>query len=228
MESSHIVLLLDKSASMMSQKSATIRAVNAMVAKQKELAGDRGSAIMFEVVTFDTEVKFGESHPLVEFPTFVDYTPSGGTALYDAIGMTLDKFRDETDVVMVIATDGQENSSCHYNQLLTNKMIAEFKTKKEWTFIYLAEGPGTFAQGTDIGFRDSYGTANVHVECLSMCLGAGQFNESLSQAVKGQKMNLNYTTQQRTPKKPEAPAPSSPKQTKKQRDVFVYKKLNKI
>ena len=56
-----------------------------------------------------------------------DYIPSGTTALYDAIGDTVNWFKNEKDVLMVIVTDGADNASKKYTRRDIENMIEEKK-----------------------------------------------------------------------------------------------------
>jgi len=75
------------------------------------------------------------------------YNPSGMTALYDAIGNSIKRIRktaeneiknDEATVVVVIMTDGHENSSTEYSYSQIQSMIKELESSENWTFSYLS------------------------------------------------------------------------------------------
>ncbi|HEX5151289.1 MAG TPA: vWA domain-containing protein [Parafilimonas sp.] len=74
------------------------------------------------------------------------YHPGGSTALYDAIGMTTGELNksigDElagglATVVVVIITDGYENSSRYFNGVQIKSTIKELEATGKWTFSYL-------------------------------------------------------------------------------------------
>jgi hypothetical protein len=74
------------------------------------------------------------------------YNPSGSTALYDAIGMTTRKLNenigtelisDIATAVVVIITDGYENSSRQFDLAQIKSMIRELEATGKWTFSYL-------------------------------------------------------------------------------------------
>ncbi|OLY90718.1 von Willebrand factor type A domain-containing protein [Cnuella takakiae] len=74
------------------------------------------------------------------------YQPDGTTALYDAIGQTIQQLqghmnaesgKSDTKTVVVILTDGHENASREYSFPLIRKMIAELEATGKWTFSYL-------------------------------------------------------------------------------------------
>lgn len=74
------------------------------------------------------------------------YSPNGCTALYDAIGLTVQKLNERIELeliadlataVVVVITDGYENSSRHFNLTQTKSMIQELEASGKWTFSYL-------------------------------------------------------------------------------------------
>jgi hypothetical protein len=74
------------------------------------------------------------------------YQPNGSTALYDAIGMTTRKVNEDigteliSDIataVVVIITDGYENSSRQFDLAQIKSMIRELEATGKWTFSYL-------------------------------------------------------------------------------------------
>ena len=66
-----------------------------------------------------------------------DYTPCGGTPLYDAIGTAISKLNAQTsehdNVLVTIITDGEENSSLEYSLRMIKTLIDKMK-KQGWTF----------------------------------------------------------------------------------------------
>lgn len=71
-----------------------------------------------------------------------EYSPSGCTALYDAMGFSLtalekevDKYEDAIGLVTVI-TDGEENSSVEYSGKAIYELVERLK-KKGWTFAFM-------------------------------------------------------------------------------------------
>lgn len=65
------------------------------------------------------------------------YTPRGGTPLYDAIGKGIAKLNaittEDDNVLVTIITDGEENCSREYNLKMINTLITKLK-KQNWTF----------------------------------------------------------------------------------------------
>merc|ERR1712080_491848 len=84
-----------------------------------------------------------------------DYKPTNCTALYDAIGDTLETYKEEDDNSCCIITDGEENSSRKFDRKKVFSMITEYEDKKNWIFTYLAANQDAFAVGSSFGMRNA-------------------------------------------------------------------------
>lgn len=141
-----LVFILDKSGSMSGLESDTIGGFNSMLAKQKALEGK----CLITTVLFDNEYEL--LHDRIEIQAVnqiseEEYFVGGSTALLDAIGKTINKignaqkntvaeYRAE-NILFVIITDGQENSSRKYSMKQIKEMIEHQKSKYNWEFIFL-------------------------------------------------------------------------------------------
>jgi hypothetical protein len=74
-----------------------------------------------------------------------NYVPDGGTALYDAIGQTVlhleEAYARQSDVpttfVIVVLTDGYENSSNLFNLQQIRSLIQRLEATEKWTFSFI-------------------------------------------------------------------------------------------
>lgn len=177
-----IVIVLDESGSMMCIRDQIIKSINDLILEQKQI---RERPATFTLVKFSDNVSRTITNRLltnVQALSYSDYDPSGSTALYDAIGSTIDWFRNEKDVLMVIVTDGQENASKKYTRLQINKMIDEKKEKNNWTYVYLSSDLNTEIQGNNMGLQQSHYTSNCCVQQNNF----GKFiGKSLNSAITG-------------------------------------------
>lgn len=68
---------------------------------------------------------------------WTDYSPSGGTPLYDAMGMAISKLNAQTsdadNVLVTVITDGEENCSKEWTLKMVRTMIEKLK-QRNWTF----------------------------------------------------------------------------------------------
>lgn len=159
-----IVIVLDESGSMAPIKSQIIKSINDLISEQQSIE-ERPAT--FTLVKFNDHInRVMTNKPLknVHRLDYSDYNPTGSTALYDAIGNTVEWFRNEKDVLLVIVTDGQENASTKYNRHQINQMIDNKKIQNNWSYVYLSSDLSTEIQGNNIGLQRSSYSANCQVE----------------------------------------------------------------
>ena len=141
-----LVFLLDKSGSMHGLEKDTIGGCNALLEKQKAIAGEcRITTVLFDhrYRLLHDRIDLGGVRPLTER----DYTVGGSTALLDAIGRTIQKidaaqenttedFRAQR-ILFVIITDGAENASRIYSAEMVKALIERQKRRYGWEFLFL-------------------------------------------------------------------------------------------
>lgn len=149
-----IVMVLDRSGSMDSIGKATVDGINSFIKEQKAA---KGEAFM-TLAQFDNEYEvtykerpINEVQDLILGETFV---PRATTALYDAIGRTINELKTEDDVVFVIVTDGMENASREFKQSDIFEKI-EAKKKEGWTFLFLAANQDAMKTGAGFGISSN-------------------------------------------------------------------------
>ncbi len=155
-----LVVVLDKSGSMGAVVNDAIGGFNTFLKAQQEAPGEA----KITVVQFDTVLEFYATNADVKSVQPLDnksYVPRGSTALYDAVGETIDKTGQrlasmkENDrpskVIFAILTDGEENSSKEYSGAQVKKAIEHQREKYNWDFIFLAAGEGAFKEANAIG-----------------------------------------------------------------------------
>jgi hypothetical protein len=145
--------VVDKSGSMSGLENQTIEGFNTQLNTIKELKKENQnneyivSVTFFEHVVID-QIKFGkvEDIPLLNRD---NYIPGTSTSLLDAIGFSIQsieqKFQkeineDEASVVMVILTDGEENSSKSFTYEEISAKIEILTTTNKWLFTFLGAG----------------------------------------------------------------------------------------
>lgn len=138
------LIILDESGSMMSIKKEAIDSVNETVQTIRSAEKKNEDQEHFvSLVTFNDNVKtIYDCIPAVEVKEFTDmtYRPDCCTALYDAMGMSLNALRTkvaENDRVLVtVVTDGYENASKEYTVEAIKALVDELK-KQGWIFAYI-------------------------------------------------------------------------------------------
>ena len=149
--STEIVCVIDRSGSMDSIKGDAIGGFNNFLNEQKKLPG----AVNMTIIQFDNEYMImcsGKPIAEVEPLTEKTYQPRGSTALLDAIGRSISEVnqRNPEKAIIVILTDGQENSSNEYTKQGIKLMIAECE-KKGWVVIYLSAHSDAFKDAHSVG-----------------------------------------------------------------------------
>lgn len=142
----HVAIVLDKSGSMAGTKNQTINGFNEQIQQIKKNAED--GKFLVSLVTFDSDVyehfwdqdvnEIAEANPN-------DYNCGGMTAMYDAVSYTLNKLQSESEsnkdkdvaYLVVIISDGEENSSKHINQSALKELVESLDKKDNWTFTYM-------------------------------------------------------------------------------------------
>jgi len=146
-----IVCIVDRSGSMDSIKMDAIGGFNNFLADQKK---EKGKAIM-TIALFDNEyILMCSGKPIEEVEPFNEktYVPRGSTALLDAVGRTINETnqRNPEKAIIVVLTDGHENSSHEFTKQAIKKMIADCETKG-WVVIYLSADANAFEDGRTVG-----------------------------------------------------------------------------
>lgn len=161
---SHVVFVLDDSASMQSCREATISGFNEFLENQKKDAEETGIKTFVSLYKFDgsnvnvvfERVSINEVEPLNERT----YNPRGMTNLYDAIGGVMMKInlhlserkkKKRDSIIVTILTDGHENASSTFNSADVKQMV-EKAEGKNWGFMFLGANINAFDAGASLGF----------------------------------------------------------------------------
>jgi uncharacterized protein YegL len=152
-----VSVVQDKSGSMRGQEKGVIDGFNEYVESLRDDEDD--TEVRFTLTQFDHEfeVLYEDAHlDSVRALNSTTYKPRGSTALLDAVGMTiesLDKAMQAGDRALVIVmTDGYENSSRKFNYRQVSEMIAK-REKKNFTFVYIGADQDAWSAGTSLGFQ---------------------------------------------------------------------------
>ena len=127
-----VYCLIDRSGSMANCLDDTIGGFNTFLNDQKI------NKCNFSINLFDHEYTNLFTGNIVDAPylSASNYIPRGSTALFDSIGTLIKNVNEKGKVIIVILTDGFENSSKYY----TKESIFDIITMKKndnWEFIYL-------------------------------------------------------------------------------------------
>ena len=159
-----IICVLDRSGSMGSIKNDAIGGYNTFLEDQKNVEG----IARLTNILFNTEYLIKENNVDIRdvAPFNTDsYKTSGSTALYDAIGKTIDDRIEWLSSVpaserpektlCVILTDGEENASRRYSKSQIKSKITEMREDFNWEFIFLAANQDAMLAADSIGVSRS-------------------------------------------------------------------------
>lgn len=176
----HIIHILDASSSM---HGAKFNAAKSGMDEELSAIKEENNSInyTYSVIEFGScnniktiiEKKDARTLDVKQIPLF---SPSGMTALYDAIGYTLAGFKCEKEdkVIVKIFTDGEENNSCNYSGKTVKELISS-KESEGWVITFVGTDRDVEKvistmgvtrnntlkyDGTAQGLRSSYSTAN--------------------------------------------------------------------
>ena len=172
----HVHVVLDRSGSMGSCRESTVDGFNEYLNSLRSAEGK----FFVTLTQFDSgyqgEVRVDQTFtdvPLKDVREFEydDFRPDGGTPLLDAIGLSireternLKKKRGTNASIMVIMTDGGENSSKEFTNESIKKLIDE-KEDDGWTITYMGANQDSWAVGNQMGFKAgktlNYSTKNM-------------------------------------------------------------------
>ena len=142
----YIFFVLDRSGSMESIRAETIEHFNEQIEQIQKDSTKLETKVSLITFNHDVDVKFF-NQPLSKLKpiTLRSYKPGGGTAMYDAVGIAIDQAekeikdiaKDDVAALVVILSDGQENSSKKYTRADIAERIQRLQDTKRWTFAYL-------------------------------------------------------------------------------------------
>jgi hypothetical protein len=140
----HVAMVIDRSGSMGSCWKDVLGGYKELVKINKESPGK----CTFTVAVFDTMYELLEDFTDIQaVKDELKTHPRGGTALLDAIGRTINevgkklsglkKKERPAKVMLVIQTDGEENSSHEFTKEQITKMIKEQSDTYKWEFQFI-------------------------------------------------------------------------------------------
>ncbi len=155
-----ICIVLDRSGSMESCRMDALGAVNGYLRQVRDDAemNARASVILFDTGGIDRirdHVAVGTCADI----TADEYQPRGGTPLLDAVGHAvglLEKHsKPSARSILVVMTDGEENSSREYSKEAIAKLLKRKQDDNGWLVVYLGANHDAWAQASSMGLAAS-------------------------------------------------------------------------
>lgn len=157
-EKTHIICILDRSGSMSPIMEDSIGGFNTFLKQQKDLPDEATITVVLFDDKYETVYENIDIKKADELTRAIWY-PRGTTALYDAIGKTINNEKANfiklgveapAKVLCVIVTDGNENASREYSIDDIKTLIGDTE-KENWNFMYLAANQDAFSVGQGFG-----------------------------------------------------------------------------
>lgn len=160
----HMTVILDRTGSMENIRDDTIGGFNSFLEKQKDQPG----TATLTLVQFDTQDPYEVIHhfvPVTDVPELTReiYVPRAATPLLDTLGRGINDLekrlaeRKEEErpsiVMMVVITDGHENSSKEFKKDQIEKMIKEKTEQDDWQFVFLSADLAGIDDAMSLGMR---------------------------------------------------------------------------
>lgn len=183
----HVAFVLDHSGSMDTISEVARTSFNEQLQTIKKESHDQDTYVSLIEFSDNAELVFREV-PVDDIQELNSYHANGMTALYDAIGLAVDTFRDIPELtkeenhsaLVVVVTDGEENYSVNFKgepgRKRLKSLIEELEATGKWTFTFLGAGQDvmktaveemSFNIGNSMGFKatmDGYNVANTRVK----------------------------------------------------------------
>lgn len=190
----HVCFVIDESSSMWTSVYDVKEGFSKIIKEQRENTEGTCAISIFRFATYVRHADF-ILKDIDNVQNDLDFNPSGCTAMYDGIGTAIDEIgkvlkdmpeeeRPEKNLI-VIMTDGEENSSREYTASKVKEMIKHQEDKYNWTFLYIGTDISNTEDVDSIGIgrrfattrgkmSKSYDTINSVVSCYRNTVGDAQ------------------------------------------------------
>ncbi len=162
----YYLLIVDSSSSMSKLAKSTISGVNEQIDSIKGIEKEFPDQKYFmDFIHFNHKITIeyvNKSPNSLEHITDNNYKCTGTTALLDAIGTGVKSLNDrissevesgDSSAVVVIITDGEENSSREYTGSQVKSMIEELQLSNRWTFTFIGANIDSIATAASYGIN---------------------------------------------------------------------------
>ena len=163
----HYVLVADSSSSMADQIDEVRDELNIQIEKMRKESDTDNNPCTFTLRTFDSEVKNVHVNiPIEDVPkiTTDDYKAGGMTALFDAIGSTIERIGEllgnridgeKETLAMIIFSDGGENVSTKYDRAKIAALLDKYQNRPGFNIAFVGCDPASFQDMDRVGFSSA-------------------------------------------------------------------------
>lgn len=215
----HVCFIIDESGSMSGTESDIIGGFKKVIDEQKANRNGNCAISLYKFESRVNKIYMGKDVNDVEYLDEKSYRPGGCTAMNDAIGTAIDeigKWIDSMDEaekpeknLIVIMTDGEENSSREYSFDKVKEMIKHQEEKYNWSFMYLGADISDASYAKGYGFEHrlysskkslhkTYDMINTSLNCYRSSVGSAEvknaaFALNLQESINA--LNADYETE---------------------------------
>jgi uncharacterized protein YegL len=169
MKSQEILIIWDRSGSMGSVWDDTCKGLDYYLDSTQETSKKEDIKTNVTLVTFNDKVStVVERKDITEVPkvSSLGIVPSGMTSLNDAVGMSVASLRErlsekrvQPKVLVVVLTDGGENSSKEYSATQIKSLMSEVDSLENWSVVMLGADIDAWSTASSVGIRNAGQTA---------------------------------------------------------------------
>jgi uncharacterized protein YegL len=141
----HVCFVIDSSGSMCGSEADVIGGFRRVIEEQKAIENGSCAVTVIDFNSYPEVVCIGRD--VNDVDSDLNYSVGGGTALFDAIALGIDKTHNYNmsldnaerpeKTMVVIMTDGGENCSRNFSGSAVKSKIKEMETEFGWSFVYL-------------------------------------------------------------------------------------------
>lgn len=154
MKKTELVLILDRSGSMVSMQAEAEAGLNRFITEQRAASAQANDRVKVTFARFDDEYELVHDRIALDDIPDLRLEPRSLTALLDAVGKTVTHLKawNDRNVIVVIVTDGLENASHEWKLAAVRDLIKD-REALGWSFIFMGANIDAFAEGGALGVR---------------------------------------------------------------------------
>ena len=156
----HVLFILDSSGSMAAIHKEAVNHFNEQIQQIKMSAGKqdvRVSLVTFNSPGSDKILYWLKPLAAIDELKYEEFKPAGTTALFDTIGKHVTQARNvlppEEAGLVVIITDGEENSSTEFKGETVKKIMTDLEASPNWTVAYMGANQNMFDVAQHLGIK---------------------------------------------------------------------------
>lgn len=207
-EKTEIVVVMDRSGSMVTIKDDMVGGFKNLLLEQKKV----DAPCVVSLYQFDNEFETVYEAVKLSKVEGLELIPRGGTALLDAVGRSVALVQERhkkmtaasrpDKVVFVVVTDGQENSSQEWTREKVAAVVKEVQEtscgscgheQEGWQFLFLGANIDSFSEAGSFGFAAS-SIANFTTDSVSVGATYGAVSKTLSSYRSGNSRGVSLNT----------------------------------